>query len=86
MPKVVIYTTPLCGYCAAAKRLLTRKGVEFEEIDVSTGDGLRAQMMERADGDHRVPQIFIGNHHVGGFDSLAELEAGDELDPLLAAG
>lgn len=80
--KVVIYTTPICGYCAAAKRLLTRKGVDFEEIDVFMDPGMRAEMTDRS-GRQTVPQIFIGETHVGGFDDLDALDRRGELDPLL---
>ncbi len=84
MKAVEIYTTPLCGYCHAAKRLLTKKGVGFREIDVSADAGLRAKMMERAGGRRTVPQIFIGGAHVGGCDDLHALEADGKLDPMLA--
>lgn len=84
MKAVEIYTTPLCGFCHAAKRLLTKKGVEFKETDVSTDAGLRARMMERAGGRRTVPQIFIGGTHVGGCDDLHALDADGKLDPMLA--
>ena len=84
MKAVEIYTTPLCGFCHAAKRLLTKKGVEFKEIDVSGDAGLRALMMERAGGRRTVPQIFIGGTHVGGCDDLHALDADGKLDPMLA--
>lgn len=83
MPTVKIYTTPYCPYCHAAKALLTQKGVEFHEIDVSDPE-LRAKMVERANGRRTVPQIFIGQVHVGGFDDMAALEQRGQLDPLLA--
>jgi len=85
MPKVEIYTTPWCPYCLAAKRLLTKKGVSFDEIDVSRDPDLRQAMMARAHGRHTVPQIFIGGQHVGGSDDLHALEARGKLDPMLAA-
>ncbi len=84
MAKIEIYTTPFCPYCLAAKRLLTSKGVSFEEIDVSADPQLRIAMQERANGRGTVPQIFIDGTHVGGFDDLSELDAAGELDPLLA--
>ena len=84
MKAVEIYTTPICPYCLAAKRLLTKKGVAFDEIDVSTDAGLRAKMMERAGGRRTVPQIFIGGQHVGGCDDLHALDADGKLDPMLA--
>ena len=84
MSKVEIYTTMLCGYCGAAKRLLNKKGVEFIEYDVMFKSGLRGEMMERSGGATSVPQIFIGDTHVGGSDDLAALEKQGKLEPLLA--
>lgn len=84
MKPVEIYTTPLCGYCHAAKRLLTQKGVAFTEIDVSRDPAQRAVMTERANGGRTVPQIFIGGQHVGGCDDLYALDRAGRLDPLLA--
>jgi glutaredoxin 3 len=84
MKSVEIYTTPLCGYCHAAKRLLTQKGVTYQEIDVSRDPELRAAMSRRANGGRTVPQIFIGDTHVGGCDDLYSLEHRGALDPLLA--
>ena len=83
MPAVTIYTTMSCPYCNSAKRLLTKKGVEFDEIDVSLNPEKHREMTERAGGRQTVPQIFIGSHHVGGNDELHELEADGELDALL---
>jgi glutaredoxin 3 len=85
MPKVVIYTTSLCGYCHRAKMLLTQKGVPFTEIDVSGDPDGRAQMRKRSGGANTVPQIFIGDVHVGGCDGLFALEKRNALDPLLAS-
>jgi glutaredoxin 3 len=85
MAEVTIYATMFCGYCAAAKRLLAKKGIAFEEIDVAFTRGARDEMVARAGGRTSVPQIFIGETHVGGFDDLAELEQDGELDPLLQA-
>lgn len=84
MATVEIYTTPLCGYCQAAKRLLKSKDVSFSETDVSGDPELRAQMTQRANGRRTVPQIFIGDTHVGGYDDLAKLERDGKLDPMLA--
>lgn len=83
MALIDIYTTPFCPYCALAKELLTRKGVPFTEIDVSDY-ALRAAMTKRALGRTSVPQIFVGETHVGGCDDLYALEEGGGLDPLLA--
>lgn len=85
MKQVEIYTSPLCGYCHAAKRLLTQKGVSFAEIDVSRDLQKRGEMMDRANGRHTVPQIFVGETHVGGYDDVSALERAGKLDPLLAA-
>lgn len=85
MKKVEIYTSPLCGYCHAAKRLLTKKGVEFQETNVMIDANKRSEMLARSGGRTSVPQIFIGGTHVGGFDDLNELELDDKLDTMLAA-
>ena len=84
MKPVEIYTSPLCGYCHAAKRLLTQKGVAYTEYDVSRDSGLRAAMMQRSNGGRTVPQIFVGETHVGGCDDLYALDKAGKLDPLLA--
>ena len=84
MTKIILYTTPYCGYCRAAKHLLTKKGAAFTEIDVSGDLGLRQEMIDRAYGRRTVPQIFINGTHVGGYDELAELERAAQLEPLLA--
>ena len=85
MPKVEIYTKMLCPYCTRAKRLLSDKGVAFEEHDITMGGPKRAEMLGRANGRTTVPQIFIGETHVGGSDDLAALERAGKLDPMLAA-
>ena len=84
MKPVEIYTTPTCPYCLAAKRLLTKKGVGFTEVDVSRDPALRVAMTARAGGRRTVPQIFIGGTHVGGSDDLHALEHDGTLDPMLA--
>lgn len=84
MAKVTIYTTPICTYCVYAKRLLLLKGVDFDEINVAFDAGLREEMMKRAGGMMTVPQIFVGDTHVGGYDELHALEKDGKLDPLLA--
>ena len=85
MPPVTIYTTSGCPYCKAAKALLTRKGVVFAEIDVDGKPELRQAMTARAGGRTSVPQIFIGEKHVGGSDDIHSLDARGKLDELLAA-
>lgn len=82
-PKVEIYTKWSCPYCYRAKALLAGKGVEFEEFDISMGGPKREEMLARAPGRTTVPQIFIGNVHVGGSDDLAALERAGKLDLLL---
>ena len=85
MKFVEIYTSPLCGFCHAAKRLLTAKGASFTEIDVTTSPSGRREMMQRANGRLTVPQIFVGKTHIGGCDELYALERTGKLEPLLAA-
>jgi glutaredoxin 3 len=84
MQPVEIYTSPTCGFCIAAKRLLSRKGVSFSEIDVLRAPERRQEMTQRAQGRHTVPQIFVGGTHVGGFDDLSVLERAGKLDALLS--
>ena len=85
MQPVEIYTSPLCGFCHAAKRLLKQKGVNFSEIDVFQDPSRKPEMIQRANGGRSVPQIFIGDTHVGGCDELYALESAGKLDQLLAA-
>ena len=84
MQKVEIYTSPFCGFCHAAKRLLSAKNVSFAEVDVSQNPNARQEMLKRAHGSHTVPQIFVGDIHVGGCDELHALEREGKLDALLA--
>ena len=83
MPPVTLYTTMFCPFCHSAKALLTKKGVVFEEIDVMAEPSRKPEMIERAQGRKTVPQIFIGETHVGGNDDLQALEAQGKLDALL---
>ena len=83
MSGVVMYSSRFCPFCSAAKRLLATRGVAFEEIDVDFDPARRVEMSARAGGRHTVPQIFIGEHHVGGCDELYALEQAGELDALL---
>lgn len=85
MKPVEIYTSPLCGFCHAAKRLLKSKGVSFSEVDVWSEPERKQEMVQRANGGRTVPQIFIGDIHVGGSDELHALERDGKLDALLAA-
>lgn len=82
MPAVRVYSTLFCPYCVMAKRLLTGKGVSFQEIRVDEDQARREEMM-RISGRRTVPQIFVGDTHVGGFDDLSELDRAGKLDPLL---
>jgi glutaredoxin 3 len=85
MPPVTIYTKPWCPYCVAAKELLNEKGVSFTEIDIMGKADKRDEMLTKARGRSTVPQIFIGDRHVGGCDDLYALDSRGELDRLLAA-
>lgn len=84
MQPITIYTTKFCGFCHAAKRLLKSKDAPFEEIDVGADPSRRQEMMQKS-GRHTVPQIWIGDTHVGGCDELYELDRAGKLDPLLTA-
>ena len=83
MQPVTIYTTAWCPYCSAAKSLLREKGAAFTEIDVERTGGARAAMTDRSGGRTSVPQIFVGDTHVGGCDDLYAMERAGKLDPLL---
>ncbi len=84
MLDVAIYTTGFCPFCFHAKKLLESKGVAYDEIDINTVPGARNEMHQRANGSYTVPQIFIGDRHVGGCDELYALEQQNQLEPLLA--
>ena len=84
MPAVTIYTKTWCPYCLAAKELLGQKGVEFTEVEITREPGRRQEMLSKSGGRSTVPQIFIGERHVGGCDELYALDRRGELDPLLA--
>jgi glutaredoxin 3 len=81
-PAVEIYTRALCGYCSAARALLKKKGVAYEEISVTLSAKLRREMVERS-GGQTVPQIFISGRHIGGYDQMAALDNAGQLDELL---
>ncbi|MGZ8189827.1 MAG: glutaredoxin 3 [Methylococcaceae bacterium] len=83
MPEILIYTANLCPYCIMAKRLLDKKGVSYTEINVDAKSGLREEMMHKTKR-RTVPQIYVGDFHVGGFDDLYTLDQQNKLDPLLA--
>ena len=79
MKNITVYSGPMCNFCDAAKRLLTRNNLNFNEIDISTKEGLRDEMTERANGRRTIPQIFFDDYHVGGYQELRELEKTGKL-------
>ena len=83
MKKVTIYTGPLCNFCSAAKHLLSKKKISYEEIDIGNDDKKREEMLKKSNGAKTVPQIFIGEKHIGGYVELKALENKGELDTLL---
>jgi glutaredoxin 3 len=84
MARVEIYSKFFCPYCSRAKRLLSEKGVEFQEYEITADGEKRAEMLQRSNGRTTVPQIFIDDRHIGGSDDLAALDRQGQLDPLLA--
>ena len=83
MKKVTIYTGPICNFCSAAKHLLSKKKISYEEIDIGNDDKKREEMLKKSNGAKTVPQIFIGEKHIGGYVELKALENKGELDTLL---
>ena len=83
MKNITMYTGPLCNFCDAAKRLFARNNLSYKEIDISTKDGLRDEMIKKANGKRTIPQIFFDNHHVGGYMELRELEKTGKLNNIL---
>jgi len=81
--EIEIYTSPFCGFCNAAKRLLDKKGVAYREIDVMMNSGKREEMTKRSGGSRTVPQIFVDNEHLGDCEAIMEMDADDELDARL---
>jgi glutaredoxin 3 len=79
MKSITMYSGPLCNFCDAAKRLLTRNNLEFKEIDISSGPGLMDEMINKSNGKRTIPQIFFDDHHVGGYQELRALEKSGEL-------
>ena len=84
MKKVLIYTGPLCNFCSAAKHLLNKKKINYEEIDIGYDDNKREEMLKKSNGKRTIPQIFIEDFHVGGYDELRALENKGELNKLLS--
>tara|TARA_B100002051_G_scaffold48084_1_gene42694 strand:- start:475 stop:729 length:255 start_codon:yes stop_codon:yes gene_type:complete len=83
MKNITMYTGPMCNFCDAAKRLFSRNNLQYKEIDISSKDGLRDEMIKKANGKRTIPQIFFDDHHVGGYVELRELEKKGELINLL---
>ena len=83
MKNITMYTGPLCNFCDAAKRLFARNNLSYKEIDISTKDSLRDEMIKKANGKRTIPQIFFDDHHVGGYVELRELEKTGELNNIL---
>ena len=83
MKNITIYTGPLCNYCDAAKRLLTRNNIHYKEINIATVEGSRDEMIKKANGKKTIPQIFFGDLHVGGYDEVRALEKENKLKDLI---
>ena len=83
MKNITVYSGPLCNFCDAAKRLLARNNLAYKEIDISKEDGLRDEMIKKANGKRTIPQIFFDDHHVGGYVELRELEKKGKLKEIL---
>ncbi len=79
MKSITMYSGPMCAFCEAAKRLLLRNNLEFKEIDISSQDGLRDEMIQKANGKRTIPQIFFNDEHIGGYQELRALEKNGEL-------
>ena len=83
MKKTLMYSGPMCNFCEAAKRLLDRNNLEYEVIDISSGDDIREEMIKKSNGKRTIPQIFFNDYHVGGYQELRELEKENKLQELL---
>ena len=83
MKNITMYTGPMCNFCEAAKRLFSRNNLKYQEIDISSKEGLREEMIKKANGKRTIPQIFFDNQHVGGYVELRELEKKEKLFELL---
>tara|TARA_Y100000996_G_scaffold329996_1_gene266179 strand:- start:295 stop:552 length:258 start_codon:yes stop_codon:yes gene_type:complete len=83
MKNITIYSGPMCAFCDAAKRLLVRNNLSFKEIDISTGDGLMEEMINKSNGKRTIPQIFFDEHHIGGYQELRALEKSGDLNSSL---
>ena len=83
MKNIIMYTGPMCNFCDAAKRLFSRNNLKYQEIDISTKEGLRDEMIKKANGKQTIPQIFFDNQHIGGYDEVRALEKEKKLQDLL---
>ena len=83
MKNITMYSGPLCNFCEAAKRLFLRNNLEFKELDISTKDSLREEMIQKSNGRRTIPQIFFGDQHIGGYDEVRALEKENKLQELL---
>mgnify|MGYP001257596494 FL=1 len=83
MKKILMYSGPMCNFCEAAKRLLDRNNLKYEVIDISSGEGIRDEMIKKSNGKRTIPQIFFDDHHVGGYVELRELEKNGKLEDSL---
>ncbi len=83
MKKIIMYTGPLCNFCDAAKRLFSRNNIKYQEIDISSKEGLMDEMIKKSNGRRTIPQIFFDDHHVGGYQELRVLEKEEKLEGLL---
>ena len=83
MKNVTVYMGPMCPYCDAAKRLLNKKNIPFKEINIALEEGKMEEMLKKSNGMKTIPQIFIEDHHIGGYDELRALENKGELDKLI---
>ena len=83
MKNIIMYTGPMCSFCDAAKRLFSRNNIKYEEIDITSKDGLKDEMIKKSNGKRTIPQIFFDDHHVGGYVELRALEKENKLQDLL---
>ena len=83
MKNITVYSGPMCNFCDAAKRLLTRNNIPYKEINIATVDGARDEMIKKANGKQTIPQIFFDNQHIGGYDEVRTLEKEKKLQDLL---
>ena len=83
MKNITMYSGPLCNFCEAAKRLFSRNNIKYKEIDISTKDGLRDEMIKKSNGKRTIPQIFFDDKHIGGYVELRELEKNNQLLDLI---